>query len=101
MLSDFGRLFFEEKGGASVSQDTVRWLHHIGMEASPYATVKCLEVLRDADLRNDMLAVKDRNIPVAIFHGTHDKICPFHLQKRCIKECPNQNLLNLQKVDTD
>ena len=93
MLSDFGRIFFEEKEGIPISQDTVRWLHQIGMEASPYATIKCLEVLRDADLRSDMMAVKDRNIPVAIFHGSHDKICPFDLAREMHKGIPQSRLV--------
>jgi non-heme chloroperoxidase len=37
--------------------------------------------LRDEDLRNDMQMISDRDLPVAIFHGIHDKICPFDLAK--------------------
>ncbi len=45
-----------------------------------FCKVRCLEELRDADL-NDMQLMNQRNLPVAIFHGTHDKICPFDLAK--------------------
>ena len=79
MVSDFGKIFFRSEG--SQSQEMAKWLFSINMEASPYATVKCLEELRDADLRNDMEIVNQRNLPVAIFHGTHDKICPFDFAK--------------------
>lgn len=58
-----------------------KWLFSINMEASPFVTVKCLEELWDADLRNDMQVVNQRNLPVAIFHGTYDKICPFDFAK--------------------
>lgn len=75
MVSDFGKIFF--RSDKIASEEMARWLFSINMEASPYATVKCLEELRDADLRNDMELVNQRNLPVAIFHGTHDKICPF------------------------
>lgn len=79
MVSDFGKIFFRSED--SQSQEMARWLFSINMQASPYATVKCLETLRDADLRNDMQIVSQRNLPVAIFHGTHDKICPFDFAK--------------------
>jgi pimeloyl-ACP methyl ester carboxylesterase len=79
MVSDFGKIFFRSED--SQSQEMARWLFSINMQASPYATVKCLETLRDADLRNDMQIVNQRALPVAIFHGTEDKICPFDFAK--------------------
>ena len=79
MVSDFAKMFF--KSGNSQSREMLKWLFSINMEVSPFATVKCLEELRDADLRNDMQVVNQRNLPVAIFHGTHDKICPFDFAK--------------------
>jgi non-heme chloroperoxidase len=79
MVSDFGKMFFRSKD--SQSQEMSKWLFSINMEASPFATVKCLEELRDADLRNDMQLMNQRNLPVAIFHGIHDKICTFVLAK--------------------
>ena len=42
---------------------------------------------------HDMMAVKDRNIPVAIFHGTHDKICPFDLAREMHKGIPQSKLI--------
>jgi non-heme chloroperoxidase len=79
MISDFGKMFFNSEN--SQSREMSKWLFSINMAASPFATVKCLEELRDADLRNDMQVVNQRNLPVAIFHGTHDKICPFDFAK--------------------
>jgi pimeloyl-ACP methyl ester carboxylesterase len=77
MVSNFGKIFFSRED--SQSKEMNDWLFAINMEASPYATVKCLEELRDADLRDDMRKV--RRLPVAIFHGAKDKICPFDLAK--------------------
>jgi pimeloyl-ACP methyl ester carboxylesterase len=51
------------------------------MAASHYATVSSAKSLRDEDLRNDMQVISDRNLPVAVFHGIHDKVCPFDLAK--------------------
>ena len=79
MVSDFGKIFFRDEN--SQSQKMSKWLFSINMEASPFATVKCLEELRDADLRNDIQVVNERNLPVAIFHGTYYKICPFDFAK--------------------
>ncbi len=79
MAADFGKIFFRRED--SQSQEMARWLFSINMQASPYATIKCLETLRDADLRNDMQVVNQRNLPVAIFHGADDKICPFDFAK--------------------
>jgi non-heme chloroperoxidase len=79
MVSEFGKIFFSREN--SQSKEMADWLFSINMEASPYATVQCLQELRDADLRNDLKVVDQRNLPVAIFHGVHDKICPFDFAK--------------------
>lgn len=79
MVSDFGKILFRTPD--SQGPEMASWLFAQSMGASPYATVKCAEELRDADLRNDMRMVSERNLPVAIFHGVHDKVCPFDLAK--------------------
>ena len=79
MVSNFSKIFFKNEN--SQSKEMLNWLFSISMQASPFATVKCMEELRNADLRNDMQVVNQRKIPVAIFHGTHDKICRFDLAK--------------------
>lgn len=80
LLSDFGKIFFSKEEG-SVSKEIARWLYSINLEASPYATLKCIEELRDADLRKDMQAINELRMPVSIFHGVQDKICSFDLAK--------------------
>jgi non-heme chloroperoxidase len=82
MVSNFAKLFFKDEN--SQSREMLKWLFSINMAASSFAIVKCLEELRDADLRNDMQAVNQRNLPVAIFHGTHDKI--FHLTAKVMSQ---------------
>jgi pimeloyl-ACP methyl ester carboxylesterase len=51
------------------------------MAAAPYSTLTSAKSLRDEDLRNDMQMISDRNLPVAVFHGLHDKVRPFDLAK--------------------
>ncbi len=72
--AELGTLFF--KDSSAVTPQLLDWFQHLGMEASPHATVACLERLRDSDLRADMQSVK---IPTILFHGVHDRICPFEL----------------------
>ncbi|HZA47656.1 MAG TPA: alpha/beta hydrolase [Nitrososphaera sp.] len=106
MVSDFGKMFFKRED--SQSREMSKWLFSINMAASPFATIKCLEELRDADLRNDMQVVNQRNLPVAIFHGTHDKICPFDFAKvmnqgikgsRLIEFNESGHVLNIEEKD--
>lgn len=60
----------------TASPQFYRCLEGIRMEASPYATVRGLEELRDQDLRAEL---KDIKIPTRIFHGVHDQVVPFQL----------------------
>lgn len=78
--ADFGKIVFKDEEG-SVSKEMAAWVHSIGLEAAPHAVLKCVEQLRDSDLRKDMETVDKLNLPVAIFHGTHDKVCGFELAK--------------------
>jgi pimeloyl-ACP methyl ester carboxylesterase len=72
--AELGTLFFKES--SAVTPQLLDWFHNLRMEASPHATAACLERLRDSDLRIDMQSVK---IPTVLFHGVHDRICPFAL----------------------
>ncbi|MBL0224680.1 MAG: alpha/beta hydrolase [Geobacteraceae bacterium] len=72
--ADFGQMFFKES--TVVTPQLLDWFQSLGMEASPHATAACLATLRDSDLRDDLQSVK---VPTWIFHGLHDRICPFEL----------------------
>lgn len=74
LYEDFGKIFAANE--TSVSSGLGNWLGAINMEASPYAATQCLIALRDTDLRPQLHHI---DIPVAIFHGTKDKICDFSL----------------------
>ncbi len=70
--ADFGNIFFKSRTAAS--PQLLDWFQTLGMEASPHATAACLVALRDSDLRNDIQSI---SIPTMLFHGLHDRICPF------------------------
>ena len=95
MVSEFGKTLFHSPD--SMGPEMVTWLFAQSMAASPYATMKSAETLRDADLRNDMQMVSDRNLPVAIFHGIHDKVCPFDLAKVMNQGIKGSKLVQFEK----
>ncbi len=59
-----------------VSEELSTWFEQMGMEASPQASVRGLEELRDRDLTKELSAIR---IPTRIFHGVHDRVVPFAL----------------------
>jgi pimeloyl-ACP methyl ester carboxylesterase len=95
VLIDFGKIFGREEN--SVSGGIAQWLYSINLDASPYATIKCAEELRDADLREDMQTINKLKVPVAIFHGIHDKICSFDLAKVMNQGIAGSKLIQFEK----
>jgi pimeloyl-ACP methyl ester carboxylesterase len=74
--ADFGKQLFRES--SLVTPQLLDWFQALGMEASAHATGVCLAALRDSDLREDIPSVK---VPTILFHGQHDRICPFKLSE--------------------
>jgi pimeloyl-ACP methyl ester carboxylesterase len=77
LLENFGKIFGASE--TAISAPLAGWLGGINFEASFYATTQCLIALRDEDLREDLGKI---NVPTAIFHGTKDIICGFHLAEQ-------------------
>lgn len=61
---------------SSVSASLINTIVDMAMQASPIATIKCVEALRDSDLRPDLKAV---TVPTLICHGQHDQVAPFDI----------------------
>ncbi len=74
--ADFGTIFFKDSN--AITPQLLDWFRSLGMEASPHATAACLATLRDSDLREDIPSVK---VPTILFHGVHDRVCPFKLSE--------------------
>ncbi|GAB3281890.1 alpha/beta hydrolase [Larkinella harenae] len=72
LVAGFGKGFAGREGG--LSQESIKWLESINLDASPYATTQSIAALRDLDLRPQLGKI---NMPVAIFHGVNDKLCDF------------------------
>jgi pimeloyl-ACP methyl ester carboxylesterase len=71
LIAGFGAAFPAQEGG--ISKNVEKWLENINLEASPYAITQSITALRDLDLRPELSKIR---IPVAIFQGTKDKLCP-------------------------
>ncbi|WP_276482586.1 alpha/beta fold hydrolase [Paraflavitalea pollutisoli] len=72
LIQNFGKDFAASEN--ALSPATTQWLANINADASPYATIQSISALLDLDLRPTLSKIK---IPVAIFHGVKDKLCPF------------------------
>lgn len=72
LIAGFGSAFPAKEG--NISKNVEKWLESINLEASPYAVTESIRALKELDLRPELSKIK---IPVTIFHGLQDKLCPF------------------------
>ncbi|MFY0483590.1 alpha/beta fold hydrolase [Flavobacterium sp. PLA-1-15] len=72
LIASFGALFPAKEG--NISKNVEKWLENINLQAWPYAVTQSITALSNVDLRPELAKIK---IPVAIFHGTQDKLCDF------------------------
>ena len=90
-IEDIVKIFFRSKN--AVSPKLRDWFHNMAMEASPQATATCLIALRDTDLSDELAQI---NIPTAIFHSIHDKICLFELAEALALEIKGSKLITFK-----
>ena len=92
VLDDFDKAMPAKENG--ISQSMSRWLRSINMEASPYAATESIKALAEIDLRPELAKI---TIPVAIFHGTQDKLCDFTLAEQLHKGIKNSYIVKFEK----
>ena len=92
LIEDFGKAFGASE--TSISPVMAQWLANINADASPYATTQAIIALRDLDLRP---ALSKINVPVAIFHGTKDKLCDFVFAEQLHKGIKNSYIVKFEK----
>ena len=92
LIEDFGKAFPASEN--AISANMSQWLASIGSDASPYATTQSIIALRDLDLRP---ALSKINVPVAIFHGTKDKLCDFVFAEQLHKGLKNSYIVKFEK----
>jgi non-heme chloroperoxidase len=91
VLDDFDKAMPGKENGISPSMS--RWLRSINMEASPYAATESIKALAEIDLRPELAKI---TIPVAIFHGTQDKLCDFTLAEQLHKGIKNSYIVKFE-----
>ncbi|RYY57531.1 MAG: alpha/beta hydrolase [Chitinophagaceae bacterium] len=91
LIASFGAAFPAKEG--NISKNVEKWLENINLEASPYAVTQAITALRDLDLRPELSKI---NIPVAIFHGTQDKLCDFALAGELNKGIKNSYIVKFE-----
>jgi len=91
LVAGFGAGFPAKEG--NITPNMVKWLESINLDASPYATTQAITALRDLDLRPSLAKIK---IPVALFHGTQDKLCPFSFSEELHKGLSNSYIVKFE-----
>lgn len=92
LVAGFGKAFAGQQGG--LSEESVKWLESINLDASPYTTTQAIKALSELDLRSVLSKVK---IPVAIFHGVNDKLCDFSAAQQLQKAIKGAHIIKFEK----
>lgn len=91
LIAGFGGAFPAKEG--NISKNVEKWLENINLQAWPYAVTQSITALRDLDLRPELSKI---NIPVAIFHGTQDKLCDFAFAEQLQKGIKNAYIVKFE-----
>lgn len=88
LIINFSKLLFANPD--KINTAIISWLHTLGMQASPNATVRSLIAMKEADFKAEL---KDLTLPTTIFHGVHDKISSVEMAKEMQTLIPGSQLL--------
>jgi non-heme chloroperoxidase len=88
LYEEFGKVFTATE--TSVSPGIAAWLGSINFQASGFAVQQALVVLRDADERENLTAIKAETL---ILQGRQDKIVSYALAEQLHKAIPNSKLV--------
>ena len=88
----FGKKFTATS--TSVSAGIGAWLGAINLQASGYAVLQMLAVLRDADETENLKAV---TVPTLILQGRSDNIVSYQMAEQLNKAIPNSKLVPFEK----
>ena len=91
LIAGLGSTFVAKEG--NISKNVEKWMENINLEASPYAVTESIRALSNLDLRPALSKIK---IPVAIFHGTQDKLCPFEFAEELNKGIKNSSIIRFE-----
>jgi non-heme chloroperoxidase len=77
MIAQFAKSFFHNP--QALSTEFKHWFEGLCHQAAGWSTIRCCELFRDADLRDDLSAVR---VPTLILHGDSDQVCRFELAEQ-------------------
>jgi non-heme chloroperoxidase len=89
VCDSFSRMCF----ATNPSESYLRWISGCALESYGFAMIKCLESLRDEDLRAAMGKIR---VPTAIFHGLHDAVCPYAFAEEMHRGIPNSFIVTFE-----
>ncbi|WP_285007959.1 alpha/beta fold hydrolase [Pedobacter faecalis] len=91
LIAGFGKDFPAREG--AISQNIVKWLENMNLEASPYATTESIRSLLNLDLRRELSKIK---IPTVIFSAVHDKLVSLSAGEALKKGIANAHLVRFE-----
>ncbi len=90
MIARFSASFFHDQQALSI--EFRHWFEGLCHQAAGWATIRCCELFRDADLREDLSAIR---VPTLILHGDSDQVCRFDLAEQTQARIPGARLVSI------
>lgn len=93
-LSDFFKTFYGQGLTSGVSDGILHWSLMMAMQASPKATLDCVDAFGRTDFRADAGKI---DVPALVIHGTEDKTVPIDVSgRRAAELIPDAQLVELE-----
>lgn len=90
--------FIEEFSGMFFAKDHsgpfMKWFQSLALESSAHGTIGYAKSLRDEELREETKAL---SLPVTLFHGAKDEICPIELSHWMKDNIANSTLVTFEE----
>lgn len=77
MIARFSEMLFHDP--QALSTEFKHWFEGLCQQAAGWATIRCCELFRDADLREELSSIR---VPTLILHGDSDQVCRFELAEQ-------------------
>lgn len=89
-LKEFSGMFFAKDH----SEEFMDWFRSLARESSGHATIAYARSLRDEDLRDESQKLE---LPITLFHGEKDEICPIDFSKWMHEKLPHSTLVTFEE----
>ncbi|WP_342528327.1 alpha/beta hydrolase [Chryseomicrobium sp. FSL W7-1435] len=89
-INEFSGMFFAKDH----SDSFIKWFQSLALESSAHGTIGYAKALRDEDLQQETKAL---TLPVTLFHGAKDEICPIELSHWMNEHIENSTLVTFEE----